>query len=105
VGKSGESSGRETVDSLQEKNVKVEEYSKRQQRVRQWKLNIVSYRLGDQYYCTVDNVEPGATLERAQGLTRDEAEAKAFEKAEGLLAKTLVMALVSRRQTKGTANR
>ena len=85
--------------------MKVEEYSKRQQQVRQWKINIVSYRLGDQYYCTVDNVEPGATLARAQGSTRDEAEKTALEKAEGMLAKTRVMALVSRRQTKGTANR
>jgi len=101
VGKSGESSGREAVDSLQEKNMKVEEHSKRQQQVGQWKVNIVSYRLGDRYYCTVDNVEPGATLARAQGLTRDEAEKKALGKAEGMLAKTLVMALVSRRQTKG----
>ena len=70
MGKSGESSGREAVDSLQEKNMKVEEYSKRQQQVRQWKVN-------------------------------DEAEKKALDKAEGMLAKTRVMALVSRRQTKG----
>ena len=85
--------------------MKVEEHSKRQQQVGQWKVNIVSYRLGDRYYCTVDNVEPGATLARAQVLTRDEAEKKALGKAEGMLAKTLVMALVSRRQTKGTADR
>ena len=85
--------------------MKVEEYSKRQQQVMEWKVNIASYWLGAQYYCTVDNVEPGATLARAQGLTRDEAEKKALEKAEGMLAKTLVMALVSRRQTKGTADR
>ena len=87
MGKSGKSCGREAVGSLQEKNMKVEEYSKRQQQVRQWNVNIVSYRLGDQYYCTVDNFEPGATLARAQGLTRDEAEKKALEKAEGMLAK------------------
>lgn len=33
------------------------------------------------------------------------AQAENTEKAEGMLAKTRVMALVSRRQTKGTANR
>lgn len=72
--------------------MKVEEHSKRQQQVRQWKVNIASYRLGGLYYCTVDNVEPGATLARAQALTQDEAEKEALEKAERMLAKIRVMA-------------
>jgi len=71
--------------------MKAEKYSKRQEQVGRWKVNIVSYKLGDQYYCTVDNVEPGATLARSQGSTREEVEKKALEKAKELLAKTRVV--------------
>jgi hypothetical protein len=70
----------------------IEGYSRRQEQVGRWKVNIVSYKLGDQYYCTVDNVEPGATLARSQGSTRDEAEKKALDKAKELVAKTRVVA-------------
>jgi len=71
--------------------MKAEKYSKRQEQVGRWKVNIVSYKLGDQYYCTVDNVETGATLARGQGSTREEAEKKALERAKELLAKTRVV--------------
>lgn len=71
--------------------MKPKEYARRQQQVGPWKINIISYRLGDLYFCTVDNVEPGATLARGQGSTRDEAEEKAVRKAEQSLAGTGVM--------------
>ncbi len=71
--------------------MKVEEHSRRQQQVGRWRINIVSYKLGDQYICTVDNVEPGATLARAEGPTREEAEKKAIQRAEEMLAKTRVV--------------
>ena len=70
--------------------MKVEEHSSRHQQVGQWKIHIVSYKLGDQYICTVDNVEPGATLARAEASTREEAEKNAIEKAEHMLAKTRI---------------
>ncbi len=70
--------------------MKTEEYSSRYQQVGRWKINIVSYKVGNQYICTVNNVEPGATLARAQGATREEAEKAAIEKAEHMLAKTRV---------------
>lgn len=71
--------------------MKVEGYSRRQQQVGRWKINIVSYKLGDQYICTVDNVEPGATLARAEGLTREETEKKAVQKAQDMLTRTRVV--------------
>jgi hypothetical protein len=70
----------------------IEGYSRRQEQVGRWKVNIVSYKVGDQYCCTVDNVEPGATLARGQGCTRGEAEKKALDKAKELVAKTRVVA-------------
>ena len=71
--------------------MKVEGYSSRIQESGRWKMHVVSYRLGDRYICTVDNVEPGATLSRAEGATRDEAEKSAIEKAEHMLGKTRVV--------------
>jgi len=71
--------------------MRPEEYSRRQEDVGRWKINIISFRLGDRYYCTVDNVEPGAWLARAEGKTREEAEKAAIEKATARLSKTRVM--------------
>jgi len=70
--------------------VKAEEYSSRYEQVGQWRINIVSYKLGDEFICTVNNVEPGATLARAQAATREEAEKEAISKAEHMLAKTRI---------------
>ena len=71
--------------------MKIEEYSRKQQEIGRWKINIVSYRLGDVYLCTVDNVEPGAVLARGKGPTREEAEKKAIQKAEEMLKRTRVI--------------
>ena len=71
-------------------SMKPEEYSRRQQEVGRWKINIISFKLGDRYYCTVDNVEPGAWLARAESGTRAEAERIAIEKATAMLSRTRV---------------
>jgi hypothetical protein len=68
--------------------VKAEEYSKRQQELSGWAIAIESHKLGDVYYCTVSNVDPGARFARAEGSTREEAEARALEKAERYLKQT-----------------
>jgi len=71
--------------------MKPEEYSRRQEDVGRWKINIISFRLGDRYYCTVDNVEPGARIARGEGATQEEAERSAIEKATARLSRTRVM--------------
>jgi hypothetical protein len=68
--------------------LRPEDYRKREESAGQWKLNVVSYKLGDKYLCSVDNVSPGATLARAEGKTREEAEAKALNKARKMVKKT-----------------
>lgn len=52
------------------------------------KLRVISYKLGNVYICAVDNVDPGATLARAEGNTREEVEAKAVGKARAMVLKT-----------------
>ena len=68
--------------------MKPEEYSRRQQELAGWPISIETYKLGDVYYCTISNVDPGARFARAEGPTRDAAESRALEKATRYLAQT-----------------
>ena len=70
--------------------MKVEEFQERKVEIRGWPVNLTSYRLGEVYHCKADNVSPGAALARTTGATREEAEKKAMERAEQLLARTRV---------------
>ncbi len=63
------------------KILRPEEYQERIQAVPPFQVRIVSYRLGDEFHCTVDNVDPGAVIARGQGSTRAEAETSAMERA------------------------
>lgn len=69
-------------------NLKPEDRALRTLDVAGWPVRVCSYRLGDTYYCTVDNVDPGARVARSVGATREEAEALALERAEARLAGT-----------------
>lgn len=53
-----------------------------------WKIKIRTYRLGDTFYCHIDNVDPGATIARSQAATEEEARDIALQKAESRLART-----------------
>jgi hypothetical protein len=68
--------------------MKSEDFSERRGELSGWPVNIVSYRVGDRFYCTIDNVDPGARFARAEGATREEAEAAALEKAARYLQQT-----------------
>jgi hypothetical protein len=68
--------------------MKSEEFTERRGELKGWAINIVSYRIGDRYYCTIDNVDPGARFARAEGTTREEAESIALEKANKYLDQT-----------------
>ena len=68
--------------------MKSEEFREQREQLNGWDINIVSYRIGDRYYCTIDNVDPGARFARAEGATREEAEAAAREKAARYLQQT-----------------
>ena len=68
--------------------MKAEEYTERQEEIDGWKVHVVTYKIGDLYYCTIDNVDPGARFARAEGATRDEAERAALQKAKKYLGQT-----------------
>ena len=68
--------------------MKPEQYSERVLEVQGWPLRLISYRLGETFYCKADNVSPGALIARSSGATREDAEAKALEKASERLGQT-----------------
>lgn len=68
--------------------MKSEEFRERRGELDGWAVNIVSYRIGRIFYCTIDNVDPGARFARAEGATREEAEGTAIEKATRYLKQT-----------------
>ena len=68
--------------------MRAEEFSERTVQVDCWQCRLTSYRLGDIYHCTADNVSPGARLARATGATKEEAEANALKRATELLSRT-----------------
>ncbi|HZS52105.1 MAG TPA: hypothetical protein VFA54_14660 [Bryobacterales bacterium] len=68
--------------------MRVEEHQTRTLEIDGWPVRLTSYRLGDEFHCTADNVDPGAWLARTKGSTREEAENLAIERARKLLART-----------------
>ena len=68
--------------------LKSEDYRETKQELDGWPINIVSYRVGDTFYCTIDNVSPGARFARAEGPTREQAESTALDKAKRYLKQT-----------------
>ncbi|MGA3203053.1 MAG: hypothetical protein ABSF12_11245 [Bryobacteraceae bacterium] len=69
--------------------MKVENHTERKLEIGGWEVNLRTYQIGDVYHCKADNVSPGATIARASGVTREEAEQKAIAKAAERLATTV----------------
>jgi hypothetical protein len=68
--------------------VRAEGYAKRRQPLGDWEIEIETYQAGDHFYCSINNVDPGARFARAEGSTREEAESRALEKAERYIKQT-----------------
>jgi hypothetical protein len=67
-----------------------EEYRERLEPVPPFQIHIASYRLGAVYYCSVNDVDPGAVIARSEGSTREEAELKAITRANERLGHSKV---------------
>ena len=68
--------------------MKPQDYSRRQQELAGWQVMVETYKLGDLYHCSIANVDPGARFARGNGMTKEEAESSAIEKATRYLAQT-----------------
>ena len=61
--------------------MKPEQFNRREARIAGWDVCVTSYKLGDTFYCKVDNVSPGAIVSRGRGPSLDEAEQQAIDSA------------------------
>ncbi len=71
--------------------MKPEDHSERTLELAGWPVRVISYKLGDTYHATADNVSPGANIARARGATKEEAEQSVLAKAAERLATTRVV--------------
>ena len=58
-----------------------EEYRVEQKELAGLQVSITSYKFGEHYHCHISNIDPGATIARTHGLTREEAELEALARA------------------------
>jgi hypothetical protein len=70
--------------------LRAEGYRVRRADLAGWPVRITSYRLGATFRAEIDNVSPGAVIARAEGGSREEAEALASSKATERLGRTRV---------------
>ena len=68
--------------------MKPEDLTRRQMELAGWPIVVETYKLGEVYHCTISSQDPGARFARADGPTKDAAEAKALEKATRYLGQT-----------------
>lgn len=68
--------------------MRAEEYRERKTEAAGWPVNITSYRIGSEWHAKADNVSPGASLARATGSTREEAEERVMQRAREMLSRT-----------------
>ena len=61
--------------------MKAEEYTTQTTELSGVRIRVNSYKIGDRFYCHVENTDPGATIARAEGSTKDEAIQIALSKA------------------------
>ena len=66
--------------------LKPEGYLVEPKEISGWKVNVTSYCVGKQYYCHIDNIDPGAVIVRTEAPTREEAVLLAFAKANERLS-------------------
>ncbi|MGH7057447.1 MAG: hypothetical protein ACREFZ_06110 [Acetobacteraceae bacterium] len=77
---------------MAEPMLRAEEFRRRKDRIAGWEAGITSYKLGDEYFCEIDNSSPGGRIARGKGPTRDAAEREATAEAERMLAATRINA-------------
>ncbi|GAB3652265.1 hypothetical protein GCM10028791_21740 [Echinicola sediminis] len=60
---------------------KAENYQTENETVNGFDLKIITYKIGNQFYCHIENKDPGAVIARAEGTDRNTAKELALTKA------------------------
>ncbi|HLB01260.1 MAG TPA: hypothetical protein VJO14_07730 [Bacteroidota bacterium] len=61
--------------------LKADDFSINTREISGLTVNITSYKIGSRYYCHIDNVEPGATIVRLEGESKEEVMQTAIDRA------------------------
>ncbi len=61
--------------------LKVEDHESELTEINGVEVRVTSYQIGERYFCHVTNVDPGETIARGEGDSRDEAKEAALSKA------------------------
>jgi len=61
--------------------MKAEDYRVEHREISGVKVKAASYRIGESFYCHVENLDPGATIARTEASTREDAINLALQKA------------------------
>jgi len=65
--------------------MKVSDFQEVKKEVCGVKVAITTYRIGERWYCHIANADPGATIARSEGMTKEDAEKTAMEKTTARL--------------------
>ncbi|MGH7502245.1 MAG: hypothetical protein ACREL7_10865 [Longimicrobiales bacterium] len=68
--------------------MRADELTTREDNLCGWAVRVTSYRIGERWFASVDNADPGAKVARAEGHSRAEAEQTACAKASERLSRT-----------------
>ena len=68
--------------------LRAEEFETTHDNLVGWPVRIVCYRIGERYFASVESVDPGAQIARAESGTREEAVRVARDKAAVRLGRT-----------------
>ena len=61
--------------------LKADDFSVNTREISGLTVSITSYKIGNRYYCHIDNIDPGATIVRLDGESKEEVIQTALEKA------------------------
>ena len=61
--------------------MKTENYTEESQEINGIAVRVTTYQIGDDHYCHIYNVDPGAAIARATAATREKAVEEAMAKA------------------------
>ncbi len=61
--------------------LKADDFSVNTREISGLTVNITSYKIGKRYYCHIDNVDPGATIVRLDGESKEEVIQTAIDRA------------------------
>ncbi|MES1147147.1 MAG: hypothetical protein ABUL49_00165 [bacterium] len=66
----------------------MEDYEAYVREVAGYKLQIITYKLGEKHVCIINNLDPGATICRMASYSREEALKKALQEANACIARS-----------------